>query len=62
MLESNAPAKSWTRDQELAYWINAYNAYTLDLILEHYPVKSIKRHWVNHQNPICKYGLGHQVY
>lgn len=42
VLESNAPTKSWTRDQELAYWINAYNAYTLDLILEHYPVKSIK--------------------
>ncbi|MEO9483223.1 MAG: DUF547 domain-containing protein [Ekhidna sp.] len=42
MLESNAPQKSWTRDQKLAYWINAYNAYTLDLILEHYPVKSIK--------------------
>ncbi|WP_436514775.1 DUF547 domain-containing protein [Ekhidna sp. To15] len=42
ILESNAPQKSWTRDQKLAYWINAYNAYTLDLILEHYPVKSIK--------------------
>ena len=41
-LESNPPQKSWTRDQELTYWINAYNAYTLDLILEHYPVKSIK--------------------
>ncbi len=42
ILENNAPQKSWTRDQKLAYWINAYNAYTLDLILEHYPVKSIK--------------------
>lgn len=42
VLENNAPQKSWTRDQKLAYWINAYNAYTLDLILEHYPVKSIK--------------------
>ena len=42
MIESNAPQKSWTRDQELTYWINAYNAFTLDLILEHYPVKSIK--------------------
>lgn len=42
ILESNAPQKSWTRDQKLAYWINAYNAYTLDLILEHYPVESIK--------------------
>ncbi|MEP0986151.1 DUF547 domain-containing protein [Ekhidna sp.] len=41
-LENNAPQKSWTRDQKLAYWINAYNAYTLELILEHYPVESIK--------------------
>lgn len=42
ILESNPPQKSWTSDQKLAYWINAYNAYTLDLILEHYPVASIK--------------------
>ncbi|MEP1034368.1 DUF547 domain-containing protein [Ekhidna sp.] len=42
ILENNSPKKSWTRDQKLAYWINAYNAYTLDLILEHYPVASIK--------------------
>ncbi|WP_370088822.1 DUF547 domain-containing protein [Ekhidna sp.] len=42
ILESNPPQKSWTRDEKLAYWINAYNAYTLDLILEHYPVASIK--------------------
>ena len=27
---------------KLAYWINAYNAFTLKLIVEHYPVKSIK--------------------
>lgn len=26
----------------LALWINAYNAYTADLILQHHPVKSIK--------------------
>jgi hypothetical protein len=30
------------RDSRLAYWINAYNAFTVDLILEHYPVSSIK--------------------
>ena len=33
---------------KLAYWINAYNAFTLKLILDHYPVKSIKdipRRW-----------------
>ena len=42
MLEANAPTNTWTRDQKLAYWINAYNAFTLELILEHYPVGSIK--------------------
>lgn len=33
---------AWTREQQLAFWINAYNAYTIKLILEHYPVKSIR--------------------
>lgn len=32
----------WTEAQQMAYWINAYNAYTVKLILNHYPVKSIK--------------------
>lgn len=30
------------RFDALAYWINLYNAATLDLVLDHYPVKSIK--------------------
>lgn len=42
LLEKGAPTKTWSENEKLAYWINAYNAYTLDLILEHYPVKSIK--------------------
>ncbi len=29
------------RDQRLAFWINAYNALTLQLIVEHYPVENI---------------------
>ncbi len=32
----------WSRPQKLAYWINAYNAYTLRLILDHYPLTSIR--------------------
>lgn len=36
------PAKNWTVDERLAYWINAYNAFTVKLILDHYPVQSIK--------------------
>jgi hypothetical protein len=33
---------SWSDPQKIAFWINAYNAYTLKLIVDHYPVKSIK--------------------
>lgn len=32
----------WSRDQRLAFLINAYNAFTVKLIVDHYPVKSIK--------------------
>lgn len=31
-----------TRDQQLAYWINLYNAVTVDVILDNYPVASIR--------------------
>ena len=41
-LSSNVPTKSWSKNAILAYWINAYNAYTVKLILDHYPTKSIK--------------------
>jgi len=31
----------WSRDARLAFWINAYNAYTLKLIVDHHPVPTI---------------------
>ncbi|TNE60348.1 MAG: DUF547 domain-containing protein [Bacteroidetes bacterium] len=34
--------RTWSRAEQMAYWINAYNAYTVRLILRHYPVSSIK--------------------
>lgn len=34
------PAKS--QEEHLAYWINAYNAFTVKLIIDHWPLKSIK--------------------
>lgn len=34
--------KSWEGNQQLAYLINLYNAATLKLIVDYYPVKSIK--------------------
>jgi hypothetical protein len=33
----------WSRDQRIAFWINAYNAFTVRLILDHYPIASIRR-------------------
>jgi hypothetical protein len=34
--------KSWSQEEQLAYWINAYNAFTVKLIIDNYPLKSIK--------------------
>lgn len=41
-LSSYTPSNNWSVQELLAYYINLYNAYTVDLILENYPVKSIK--------------------
>lgn len=42
LLETRHPNKSWTSDERMAYWINAYNAFTLRLIIRNYPTESIK--------------------
>jgi len=43
ILSSNPPnEKTWTREEQMAFWINAYNAFTIKLITRYYPVKSIK--------------------
>jgi len=42
LLSSNPPSIHWSQNEQLVYWINAYNAFTVLLIVEHYPVKSIK--------------------
>lgn len=42
LLSSNRPKNSWSDDERLAFWINAYNAFTVKLIVDNYPVKSIK--------------------
>lgn len=34
--------KQWNQKEQLAFLINAYNAYTLKLIVDHYPIASIK--------------------
>jgi len=42
LISKNPPQDSWTKNQKKAYLINAYNAFTVKLILDHYPVESIK--------------------
>ena len=42
MLSKQQPKERWSVQELLAYYINTYNAYTVNLILENYPVKSIK--------------------
>ncbi len=42
-LSETRPVKStWSREEQLSYWINAYNAFTVKLIVDNYPTKSIK--------------------
>lgn len=40
-LESFASQDGWTRNERLAYWINLYNAATVRLICQNYPIASI---------------------
>ncbi|PVW17377.1 DUF547 domain-containing protein [Marixanthomonas spongiae] len=41
-LSATEPTNKWSVQELLAFYINLYNAYTVDLILNNYPVKSIK--------------------
>ncbi len=67
LLAANPPENHWKKDEKQAYWINAYNAFTVKLIVDNYPVKSIralggKVYKIN--TPWAKkwIKLGHQVY
>ena len=41
-LSANRPTSKWSKNEKMAFWINAYNAFTVKLILDHYPINSIK--------------------
>jgi hypothetical protein len=41
-LEKTSPDNSWSENKQKAFWINTYNAYTIKIILENYPIKSIR--------------------
>jgi hypothetical protein len=36
--------ESWTKNEKIAFWINAYNMLMLDIIVENYPIESKRLH------------------
>jgi hypothetical protein len=42
-LAKNHPESAWSKEDQMAYWINAYNAFTVKLILDNYPLSSITK-------------------
>lgn len=42
LLSENHPSPTWSKSERMAYWINAYNAFTIDLVLSNYPINSIR--------------------
>ncbi len=38
----NPPTDTWSSNEKLAYWINVYNAFTIRLVIDHYPLASIQ--------------------
>lgn len=41
LISNTPPTDDWSENEQLAFWINAYNAFTLKLIIDNYPIKSI---------------------
>lgn len=40
-LHKKLPQKNWSSNRAKAYWLNAYNAYTLKLVVDNYPISSL---------------------
>lgn len=39
---AKTPISRYSRAEQFAYWVNLYNAVTVDVVLDHYPVRSIR--------------------
>lgn len=39
---TRVPLAKYNRNEQLAYWINLYNAALLNLVINHYPIKSVR--------------------
>ena len=42
LVSSVHPDDGWSKGEQLAYWINVYNAFTIAKVLAHWPLNSIK--------------------
>jgi hypothetical protein len=40
--EKTQPTDKWSKSEKMAYYINVYNAYTIKVVVDNYPTKSIK--------------------
>jgi hypothetical protein len=65
----HTPDNTWSRQDKLAYYMNAYNAMTIDLIVRSYPLQSIKdikdpweqRLWKIGEKPISLEEIEHEI-
>jgi hypothetical protein len=42
----NVPAaayQGWSREQQMAFWLNAYNTFVLQTVIDHYPIRGSSR-------------------
>jgi Protein of unknown function, DUF547 len=61
-LTANPPTANTAKPAQMAFWLNAYNALTIQLIVDNYPVKSIKD--LDKGNPwdVSRYAFGGKNY
>ncbi len=63
-LETTIPTKKWSSKKAKAFWMNAYNAYTIKLIIDSYPLKKLTDIKIKGKNawklPLAK--VGKQTY
>ncbi|WP_074406434.1 MULTISPECIES: DUF547 domain-containing protein [Aquimarina] len=42
-LQNISPKDNWRREEKLAYWINVYNAISMKMIIDEYPIETINQ-------------------
>ena len=40
---TSATYQGWSKGQQMAFWVNAYNAFVLELVINHYPLRGTVR-------------------